>query len=104
MLQVLHEMFRAGRILWDCGLNVPPGEEGDTIFDYQVQFFCQGPNLPKMEEFSNKENYRAYRIWNMGWQDGDVELIMLDICFASTFVFCFPSILTSIYVVHTNPM
>jgi len=57
-----HHLYRAGRILWDCGLNVPPGEEG--------------PNLPKMEEFSNKENYRAYRIWNMGWQDGDVELIM----------------------------
>merc|ERR550532_333861 len=29
-----------------------------------------------MEDFSNKENYRGYRIWNMGWQDGDVELIM----------------------------
>lgn len=57
-----HHLYRDGKILWHCGLNVPLGEEG--------------PNLPKMEDFSNKENYRGYRIWNMGWQDSDVELIM----------------------------
>jgi len=72
-----HQLYRDGKVLWHCGLNVPPGEEGDThCIRKSPLFLILGPNLPKMEDFSNKENYRGYRIWNMGWQDGDVELIM----------------------------
>ena len=72
-------MCRDGKILWHCGLNVPSGEEGDKFYQKNSLYLILGPALPKMEEFSNKENYRGYRIWNMGWQDGDVELIMSEI-------------------------
>ena len=87
MIQATDLISRDGKILWDCALNVPPGEEGEIIFDEKekttsrnqekVPFpFCSGPKLPKMSHFSNKENFRAYRIWNLGWQEGDIELIM----------------------------
>ena len=33
MIQAIDLISRDGKILWDCGLNVPPGEEGKIIFD-----------------------------------------------------------------------
>ena len=33
MIQAIDLISRDGKILWDCGLNVPPGEEGEIIFD-----------------------------------------------------------------------
>ena len=33
MIQATDLISRDGKILWDCGLNVPPGEEGKIIFD-----------------------------------------------------------------------
>ena len=27
-------MYRDGKILWHCGLSVPPGEEGDITLDF----------------------------------------------------------------------
>ena len=77
MIQAIDLISRDGKILWDCGLNVPPGEEGEIIFDKKRKNIKKsGPKLPKMSHFSNKENFRAYRIWNLGWQEGDIELIM----------------------------
>ena len=33
MIQAIDLISRDGKILWDCGLNVPPGEEGKIFFD-----------------------------------------------------------------------
>ena len=42
MIQATDLISRDGKILWDCGLNVPPGEEGKIIFDKKKSYMKSG--------------------------------------------------------------
>ena len=103
MIQAIDLISRDGKILWDCGLNVPPGEEGEIIFDkkkHEIRkryafLFVQVRSCRKCPTFQTRRTFELIGFGTLAGRretlslsckivrlsdlkEGDIELIMLD--------------------------
>ena len=82
MIQATDLISRDGKILWDCGLNVPPGEEGEIIFDKKnmksgrgTLFFFQVQSCRKCPTFQTR---RTFELIGFGTLAGRRETLSLS--------------------------